>query len=43
VILSTLSVPGLEQRALWMGADAYIVKPLDAFQIPGLLRDSLAA
>jgi DNA-binding NarL/FixJ family response regulator len=43
VILSTLSVAGLEQRALWMGADAYIVKPLDAFQIPGLLRDSLAA
>jgi CheY-like chemotaxis protein len=43
VILSTLSAPGLEQRALWMGADAYIVKPLDAFQIPQLLRDRLAA
>ena len=43
VILSTLSAPGLEQRALWMGADAYIIKPMDAFHIPRLLRDSLAA
>ena len=43
VILSTLSAPGLEQRALWMGADAYIIKPLDAFQIPRLLRGRLAA
>jgi CheY-like chemotaxis protein len=43
VILSTLSAPGLEQRALWMGADAYIIKPLDAFQIPRLLHDRLAA
>jgi len=43
VILSTLSAPGLEQRALWMGADAYIIKPMDASQIPRLLRDRLAA
>jgi CheY-like chemotaxis protein len=43
VILSTLSAPGLEQRALWMGADAYITKPMDAFELPRILRDRLAA
>src|SRR5262249_2433494 len=43
VILSTLNAPGLEKRALWMGADAYIIKPLDAFQIPRLVSDTLAA
>ena len=43
VVLGTPSAPGLEQRVLWMGADAYIVKPMDAFQIPRLLRDRLAA
>ena len=43
VMLSSLSADGLEQRALWMGADAYITKPIDAFELPQLLRDSLAA
>ena len=33
VILSTLSAPGLKQRALWMGADAYITNPMDAFEL----------
>jgi len=41
VMLSSLSARGLEQRALWMGADAYITKPIDAFELPQLLRDKL--
>jgi CheY-like chemotaxis protein len=43
VMLSSLSAEGLEQRALWMGADAYVTKPIDAFELPQLLRDKLAS
>ena len=41
VMLSSLNAQGLEQRAAWMGADAYITKPIDAFELPQLLRDKL--
>ena len=41
--LAQISAEGLEQRALWMGADAYITKPIDAFELPQLLRDKLAS
>jgi DNA-binding NarL/FixJ family response regulator len=43
IVLSTARDAASESAAHILGADGYLSKPVDIFEVPGLLREALAA